>query len=1086
VLGFDDCRRARVWDPEEIGFVRIVTTALAAAVQRQRAEHDRAEAVAREREAAAEARAAEFARANEAMQEATDALAEGGGFDEIVPTVLRIAARTLGVETAGFYEHLTEVIYLRYWLYEGRVLRPDELLALDPVGRHAVPRRLAEGFTVSAAYLGGTPLKARTHALVIDHAAGTPEPDFDAWTRTHGWELELNVPCVVGGVARAAVGLYRGAETPYTPAEVALAEAVAKQLALAMEADRLTREVRDQAVAGAVARERERAADARAAALATANVALREREALLAAAAEASRLLLESGDFWGTLPRALARIGQVAGWDRTQLLLSRCDAAGRPGHAVVAEWVAEGVRAQLGDATHEWVADAGVPELAAEVRSGRAFWITLDEMAAPTRTTFGGMDIQTTVAVPVFVDGVYAGVVGFDDCTRRRPRQAHELDALATAARVVAAAIQRERLVDEVARERERAADERAAALAAVNADLRLRDRLLTAVTESLRLLNADSSDDFDATVREALRLVGEAAAMHRVRVFLQRVDAVSGRARHDLTYEWWAPGFASRASDGLPGFADGVLAAYLAPLMAGRSLWQLPDEVPDPLGASLARVGMRSMGCVPVFVGAQYAGIVTFDDCVERRLWSQAEQDALDIAACAIGAAIHRREMEQAARTRAAELGRSNAVLSTRQRMLEAAVETSDALLAAVDVEEAIGGVLARLGAVLDADRALLIRFDPPTAYSVLGWAVVEHEWTAPGVVPQSADPGLARMNMDGYGDLVERLRAERVVQFVTDDLPAGGRAEQHATGAVSQVVITVVVDGTVWGFLGFDDCRRPRAWDAGEVGLLQVVAAALGSAIKREGLLHDRMVVERAATEERTRIAREMHDTLAQGLAGIVMQLGAARAKLGAAGAAAGAQLDRVEGLARESLAVARRSITVLRPHAPEVGEGLAAALGTAAMAARAECPAVVALGVTGAARRAPPEVEFELLRVAQAALANAAQHAHAARIAVTLDFGAGDAPALRIAVSDDGRGFDPAASRPGRFGLVGMLERAARVGAALTLVTAPGEGTEVVVVWPGGSGDAGRPAVPSTSGRRAPASVDALAGARADAPT
>jgi hypothetical protein len=94
--------------------------------------------------------------------------------------------------------------------------------------------------------------------------------------------------------------------------------------------------------------------------------------------------------------------------------------------------------------------------------------------------------------------------------------------------------------------------------------------------------------------------------------------------------------------------------------------------------------------------------------------VWSQAEIDALTVAACAIGAAIHRREMEQAARTRAAELGRSNAVLSTRQRMLEAAVETSDALLAAIDVEAAIGGVLARLGVVLDADRALLIRFDP------------------------------------------------------------------------------------------------------------------------------------------------------------------------------------------------------------------------------------------------------------------------------------------------------------------------------------------------------------------------------------
>jgi signal transduction histidine kinase len=191
-------------------------------------------------------------------------------------------------------------------------------------------------------------------------------------------------------------------------------------------------------------------------------------------------------------------------------------------------------------------------------------------------------------------------------------------------------------------------------------------------------------------------------------------------------------------------------------------------------------------------------------------------------------------------------------------------------------------------------------------------------------------------------------------------------------------------------------------------------------------------------------------------------------------------------VEGLARESLAVARRSITVLRPHAPEAAEGLAPVLESAVAAARAECPAAVTLGVTGAPRRAPPGGGVRLLRVAQAALANAAQHAHAARIAVTLDFGAGDAPALRVAVADDGRGFDPAAPRPGRFGLVGMRERAARVGAALTLVTAPGEGTEVVVVWPSESCDAGPSPAPLAWGRSAPEGGDASVGVRTDAPT
>jgi hypothetical protein len=200
-----------------------------------------------------------------------------------------------------------------------------------------------------------------------------------------------------------------------------------------------------------------------------------------------------------------------------------------------------------------------------------------------------------------------------------------------------------------------------------------------------------------------------------------------------------------------------------------------------------------------------------------------------------------------------------------------------------------------------------------------------------------------------------------------------------------------------------------------------LQVVAAAVGSAIKRERLLLDRVAVERAAAEERTRIARELHDTLAQGLAGIVMQLGAARAKLGAAGRPPGrsstvwraSRASRWPWRAARSRCCARTRPRPPRGSPPPGGRGGGG-------------PCRVPRGRRarrhGRAAPRPPEVEFELLRVAQAALANAAQHAHAARIAVTLDFGAGDAPALRIVVADDGRGFDPAAPRPGRFGLVG----------------------------------------------------------------
>jgi hypothetical protein len=189
----------------------------------------------------------------------------------------------------------------------------------------------------------------------------------------------------------------------------------------------------------------------------------------------------------------------------------------------------------------------------------------------------------------------------------------------------------------------------------------------------------------------------------------------------------------------------------------------------------------MRSMGCVPVFVGAQYAGVVAFDDCAERRVWSQAEIDALTVAARAIGAAIHRREMEQAARTRAAELGRSNAVLSTRQRMLEAAVETSDALLAAINVEEASEGCWQRLGVVLDCRPRAAHSVRPPTRDSALGWAVVQHEWTAPGVAHQSADPGWPGMNIDQYGDSLSGCGAERGRCSSSPTTSRRGPAEQQ-----------------------------------------------------------------------------------------------------------------------------------------------------------------------------------------------------------------------------------------------------------------------------------------------------------------
>ena len=199
-------------------------------------------------------------------------------------------------------------------------------------------------------------------------------------------------------------------------------------------------------------------------------------------------------------------------------------------------------------------------------------------------------------------------------------------------------------------------------------------------------------------------------------------------------------------------------------------------------------------------------------------------------------------------------------------------------------------------------------------------------------------------------------------------------------------------------------------------------------------------------AVADERARLAREVHDTVAQGLAGVVMQLAAAREKLGP-DARAAAHLDLVDQLARDALGASRQAITDLRPNGPDRG-GLDVGVQRIVAELERRAGTRISVAVTGTAHRAPPEVEFELLRIAQAALANAVGHAEARHIRVDVTFEA--TGGARVTVVDDGRGFDPNAPHPGRFGLVGMSERAARIGAVLTLASAPGEGTEIVVRW------------------------------------
>jgi signal transduction histidine kinase len=186
-----------------------------------------------------------------------------------------------------------------------------------------------------------------------------------------------------------------------------------------------------------------------------------------------------------------------------------------------------------------------------------------------------------------------------------------------------------------------------------------------------------------------------------------------------------------------------------------------------------------------------------------------------------------------------------------------------------------------------------------------------------------------------------------------------------------------------------------------------------------------------------ERQRLAADIHDTLAQGFTSILMLIQAAQADLDDSHPQATRHLDSAELTARENLAEARALLTGLAP-AQLDGGTLPDALGRLSGASGVE----TSFNLSGAVRPLPMAVEVMLLRVCQEGLSNVRKHARARSAAVCLGY---EADAVRLEVSDDGAGFDPA-SVSGGFGLRGMRARVAEAGGTLTVDSAPGEGTRL----------------------------------------
>jgi two-component system NarL family sensor kinase len=335
-------------------------------------------------------------------------------------------------------------------------------------------------------------------------------------------------------------------------------------------------------------------------------------------------------------------------------------------------------------------------------------------------------------------------------------------------------------------------------------------------------------------------------------------------------------------------------------------------------------------------------------------------------------------------------------------------------------------------------------------------GWIFLRHEETGEFYMAaaQELPPALLQNNcrlmeggctcLDSYeeGGLDNRDRVHVIICSRLKDLLAGTDglryhasiplyAQQKPLG-----VLNVASAESHWWVLSSDD-----------LPLLHTVGDLLSIAIERARLFDQS--TQLGIIEERNRLAREIHDTLAQGLTGISLKLEAVDAMLEMKldPAKVRPTVQQALSLTRSNLDEARRSVLDLRA-APLEGRNLAEALQALTQDFGSKSHLSINLNVTGGSRPLPIRVEVGLYRIAQEALTNIIRHAQAQHIGLDLAI---TPEQIQLTIEDDGQGFDPRQIPENSFGLLGLNERVKLLAGQLHIESSPGQGVRVKVVIP-----------------------------------
>ncbi|MGN6674466.1 MAG: GAF domain-containing protein [Thermomicrobiales bacterium] len=601
-----------------------------------------------------------------------------------------------------------------------------------------------------------------------------------------------------------------------------------------------------------------------------------------------------------------------------------------------------------------------------------------------------GLDLQSCISVPIQDRGEVVGVFFVGSNTTARHYGPRDVATLELFAKHAALALANARLYEEARAQTARLETLREA-IEQISSELDLSALLNRLAISAVRLLDADSGT-------------------------IALVDEETGTARIEAGYNF-APGALGHrfaAGEGLTGLA-----------LARRSPVLIDPEDPQPTVTAIPRPPARAHLAVPIWWQNRLIGTFTLSSGRAGKRFTPGDLETLATLARHAAVAIENAGLYSALQERFSQVQGISAV--------------GTALIAERDLDRVLGTVADQVMSLLSAEGCSIALLEPDEAARIPGQE-------------------LTLAVVSGIGETLLRGRRLSLANSFTGEAILSGQPvsitslhdDPHrrapALAAAGIDVILAVPLQTSERAIGALNvyAHRGRVFGVRDSEIITLFAHQAAVAIENARLHEQGRAL--AVTEERNRMAREIHDTLAQGFTGIIVQLGVAESLLAEGQEDARARLLTAQNLARTSLQEARRSVWNLRPNSLQ-GRTLPDAIHAHLTQWQAQTGIAATFTVEGAARPLAAETEETVLRVAQEALNNIAKHAHASMVTATLTIAA---ETVRLRVRDDGVGVVAATARPdgGGFGLISMRERASRLGGTLELESAPGQGTCVQV--------------------------------------